>query len=92
MKETVLVYLALVALLGSACPPEASLKITVTEDSLEISVMEVEGGIQVENVSGVACTRFVMSPEDERESALAAGQSVTVIGITAPIRVSVVAA
>ena len=89
---TGLICLAVGVMLVLACVPEAGPQITVTEDSLEISVMEVEGGILVENVSGVVCIVFVMSPEDERQSALAAGQSVTVIGITAPIRVSVVAA
>ena len=65
MKEAVLVCLVLVALLGSACPPEAGPMITVSEDSLEISVTEVEGGILIENLSGIACIVFVRSPEGE---------------------------
>jgi len=87
MKETALVCLALVALLGSACPPEAGPRITVSEDSLEISVTEVEGGILVENLSGVACIVVVTSPEGEQEFEMAAGESVTVTGITRPIEV-----
>ena len=92
MKETALVCLALVALLGSACPPDAGPRVSVSEDSLEISVMELEGGILIENLSGAACIIFVSSAEGEQEFQLAAGETVTVTGITAPIRVSAVAA
>ena len=44
-------------------------------------VAEVEGGILIENLSGVACIVFVKSPEGEQEVELAAGESVTVTGI-----------
>ena len=90
MKETALVCLALVALLGSACAPEAGPRITISGDSLEISATEVEGGILVENLSRVACIVFVRSPEGEQEFELAAGESVTVTGITKPIEVRAV--
>ena len=64
----------------------------MSEDSLEMSVTEVEGGILVENLSGVACIVFVRSPEGEQEFELAAGESVTVTGITGPIEVGAVGA
>ena len=85
-----MVCLALVALLGSACVPEAGPRISISEDSLEISVTEVEGGILIENLSGIACIVFVRSPEGEQQFELAGGESVTVTGITGPIEVGAV--
>ena len=92
MKATVLIFLTLITLFCLACPPPAGPKILVFGDSLEISVTEVEGGIQIENLSGVACIIFVSSAEGEQEIELAAGESVTVTGLTPPVRVSAVAA
>ena len=92
MKATLLICLVLAALLGLSCPPEVGLRVSVSEDSLEISVTEVDGGILIKNQSGVACIVFVSSAEGEQEFELAVGESVTVTGITEPIRVSAVAA
>jgi len=92
MKATLLICLVLAALLGLSCPPQAGPRISVSEDSLHISVTEVEGGILIKNQSGVACIIFLRSAEGEQEFELAAAESVTVTGITEPIRVSAVAA
>ena len=61
--------------------------ITVTEESLAIQVTEVEGGITIENLSGIDCIVYVRSPEGEQMLELGAGESITVTGITAPIEV-----
>lgn len=92
MKAELLASLVLVALLSLSCPPQAGLRISVSEDSLHVSVTGVDGGILIENLSGVACIVFVSSAEGEQEFELAPGESVTVTGITEPIRVSAVAA
>ncbi len=63
----------------------------MSEDSLETST-EVEAAILIENLSGVACVVFVSSAEGQQEFQIAAGESVTVTGITGSIRVSAVAA
>ena len=89
-KATVLICLVLVALLGSACPLDGGPRISVSEDSLEISVTEVEGGIRIENLSGIACVIFVRSPKGEQEFEVAAGESITVTGLTTPIEVRAV--
>ena len=64
--------------------------ITVTEDSLAIRVTEVEGGITIENLSGVSCMVYVRSPEGEQRFELEVGEVITVIGITVPIEVEAV--
>ena len=79
-----------VALPGLAWPPETGPRISIAEGSLEIAVTEVEGGVLIDSLSGVACIVFVRSPEGEQEFELAAGESVTVTGITGPIEVGVV--
>ena len=83
MKAKILICCVL-ALTFSAlsCPLDTDPGISVTEESLAIRVMEVEGGITIENLSGVACIVFVRSPEGEQEFEVAAGESVTVTGIT----------
>ena len=72
--------------------PDADPRITVTEESLAIRVTEVEGGITIENLSGVECTVYVRSPEGEQMFELGAGESITVTGITAPIEVGAASA
>ena len=91
IKVTVLLCMVLVFSLGAACPPDADPRITVTEDSLAIRVTEVEGGITIENLSGIDCIVYVRSPEGEKTFELGAGESITVTGITAPIEVGAVA-
>ncbi len=89
MKAMLLVCCILaVALPGLTCTPEESPSISVTEDSLSLSVTEVDGGVMIENVSGVNCIIFVRSPEGEQRFELAAGESITVTGITKPIEVA----
>jgi len=89
-KATVLICLVLVFSLGAACPPDADPRITVTDESLAIRVTEIEGGITIENLSGVDCTVYVRSPEGEQQFELAVGELITVTGITAPIEVGAV--
>ena len=88
-KATVLICLVMATSLGLGCPPDAEPRITVTEESLSILVTEIEGGITIENLSGVDCTVYVRSPEGEQLFELEAGEVITVTGITAPIQVGV---
>ena len=84
MKARVVAFYVVAALFTLSCPPGLRRRLRVTEDSLEISVTEIE------NLGGVACIVFVRSPEDEQEFELGAGESVTVTGITGPIGVGAV--
>ena len=85
MKSTLLICCALgLVLLSLSYTPQHQPLITIHDDSLSISVTEVDDGILTGNLSTVACTVFVMSPEGEQEFELAAGESVTVTGITGP--------
>ena len=91
MKATLLICCVLaVALPGLSCAPEPGQSISLTEGSLWISVTEVDSGVMIENLSGVACIVFVDSGEGEQQFELALGESITVTGITEPIEVSVV--
>ena len=90
-KATILICLVLATSLGLGCPPDAEPRITVTDESLAIRVTEIEGGITIENLSGVDCTVYVRSPEGEQQFELAVGELITVTGITAPIEVGAVA-
>ena len=78
------------ALPGVVCTPEGSPSISVSEESLALSVTEVDGGVMIENMSTVACIVFVRSPEGEQRFDLAVGESVRVTGITRPIEVRAV--
>jgi len=89
-KTTILICLVLATSLSLGCPPDAEQRITVTEESLSILVTEIEGGITIENLSGVDCTVYVRSPEGEQLFELEAGEVITVTGITAPIEVGAV--
>ena len=91
MKTGIALCLALVALLGLMCAPEAEPTITVIEGSLSVLVTEVDGGIEIENLSGVECTVCLRSPEGEQQFDLDVGESITVTDITAPIEVKAVA-
>ena len=64
--------------------------ITVTEESLAIQVTEVEGGITIENLSGVNCMVYVRSPEGEQVFELEVGEVITVTGVSVPIEVEAV--
>lgn len=93
MKATTLICCVFaLALVGLSCTPEVGLEISVTEDSLSISVTEVDDGVMIENLSSVSCLVlvFVASPEVEHEFELAVGERVTVTGITEPIEVAAV--
>lgn len=78
------------ALLGLQCTPGDSPSISVIEDELSVSVVELEDGVIVTNVSEVACIVFVRSPEGEQRFELDVGESVTVTSITKPIEMKVV--
>ena len=91
MKATFLIRCILpVALVGLSCLPEVAPSISVMEDSLSISVTQVDGGVMIENLSGVACIAFVNSPEGQQQFELAAGKSITVTDITEPIEVAAI--
>ena len=78
-------------LMGFECIPGDSVSISITDEEVSMSVVEMEGGITIENLSDVDCTVYVRSPEGEQMFELGAGESITVTGITAPIEVGAVA-
>ena len=91
MKATfVICCIRAVALASLSCAPEAAPSILVTEDSLLISVTEVDGGIIIENLSSVACIVFVDWPDREHRFELAVGGSATVSETTKPIEVAAI--
>jgi len=57
---------------------------------LEISVIELDNEVMIENVGNVDCLVFVNSPEGEQQFELAVGENTTVTGISQPIGVSAV--
>ena len=81
-----------VVVMGFQCPPGDGVSITITDEAIGISVVEVEGGIAITNTSEIEIIVFVTSPEGEQQFELDVGESVTVTGIPEPIRVSAVAA
>ncbi len=88
MKATVLVCCVLcVLVMGFQCPLGDGVSITIDDEALGVSVVEVEGGIEVTNTSMIAVIVFVKSPEGEQQFELDVGESVTVTGITKPIEV-----
>ena len=78
----------LVALPGLLCNAETSPTVTITEGSLSLSVIEVEGGIMIENLSDADCIVYVRSPEGEQAFKLAVGEAITVIDVSKPIEVA----
>jgi len=82
MKSTLLILCILVlVLVGLSCAPE---------DTLEISLTEIDNGVMIENVGNVNCLAFVSSPEGEQQFELAVGENITVADISQPIEVSAV--
>jgi hypothetical protein len=75
------VLLAGLVLLGFSCAPQ---------DTLDISVTELDNGVMIENVGNIDCLVFVNSPEGEQQFELAVGQNTTVTGVSQPIEVSAV--
>ena len=92
--KTALVVLCLLCMsvMGFQCPPSDGVSITITDEAIVISVVEVDGGIDITNTSEIAVIVYVRSPEGEQMFELGAGESVTVTGITAPIEVTAVVA
>ena len=91
MKATfVICFVLSLALVGLQCTPSDSLSISVTEDEVKVSVMEVDNGIEIINVSKLGCVVFVRSPEGEQKFDLDVGESVIVTDITKPIEVAAV--
>lgn len=85
MKRAILIcgifILALLTLLSLSSTPETS---------LEVSAIEIDNGVVIQNVGSVACLVFVNSPEGEQQFELAVGQNVTVTDISQPTEVSAV--
>lgn len=75
--------IAILALVGLSCAPEAR---------LEVSANEVDNGIMVENVGSVDCIVYVKSPDAEQEFELAVGESKLIADIEKPIEISAVSA
>jgi hypothetical protein len=61
------------------------------EDTLALSVTEIDNGVIIENTGTVSCIAIVASPEGQQQFELAIGQSITVTDISHPIQVSAVA-
>lgn len=85
MKATLSICCVLVALLGLSCAPKAGPEISLTEDSLSLSVTEVDGGVLIENLSGVACIVFFIWPDREEQFDFAVGQTQIVEGMPSTI-------
>jgi len=91
MKPIFLMCRVLVlALSGLACAPQTLPSISTTDDSLSVSVSEVDDGIMTENLSTAPCIVVVSSPEGEQRFELATGENVTVTGITEPLEATAV--
>ena len=92
MRKAALLALCVlgVALMGFQCPPGDGVSVTIDDEAIGISVVEVEGGIEITNTSEVAIIVFVTSPEGEQLFELEAGEVIRVTGITAPIEVGTV--
>jgi hypothetical protein len=71
----------MLALIGLSCAPQ---------DTLDISVTELDNGVMIENMGNVDCLVFVSSLEGEQQLELAVGQNTTVAGISQPIEVAAV--
>jgi len=82
MKRLFLVCcIAILALIGLSCAPEAR---------LEISVSETGNGIMIENVGSVDCIVYVKSSDSQRQFELAIGENATVTDISLAVEVSAV--
>jgi len=78
---TLTILLVGLVTLGLSCTPQAT---------LEISVIELDNGVLIENVGNVDCLVFVNSPDGEQQFELLVGQDKTVTDISQPIDVSAV--
>ena len=76
-----------VLVMGFQCPLGDGVSVMIDDDAIGISVVEVEGGIEITNTSEIAVIVFVKSPEGEQQFELDASESVTVTGVTPPIEV-----
>jgi hypothetical protein len=56
--------------------------------SLEISRIELDNGVIIENVGNIPCLIFVISPEGVQQFQLGVAEKVTVIDIAKPISVA----
>jgi len=70
---------AILALAALSCTPE---------ETLEVSVNEIDDGVVIKNVGSVDCLVSVSSPDGERQFKLAVGGNVTVTDISQPIELS----
>ena len=89
MKAAALVVLCVLCVLvmGAQCPPGGGVTVTIDDEAIGLSVVEVEGGIEITNTGEISVIAFVRSPEGEQQFDLDIGKSVTVTGITPPIEV-----
>ena len=76
-----------VLVMGFQCPLGDGVSVTIDDEAIGISVVEMEGGIEITNTSEIAVIVFVKSPEGEQQLESDAGESVTVTGMTPPIEV-----
>ena len=76
-----------VLVMGAQCPPGDGVTVTIDDEAIGLSVVEVDGGIEITSTSEIAVIVFVTSPEGEQQFDLDIGESVTVTGITTPIEV-----
>ena len=86
MRSTfVMVCVLAVAVSGSSYPSEARLELSSLNDAVSICAILGEGGVMIRNTGDVNCVVFAVSPESEHEFEPAAGESVTVTGITGAV-------
>ncbi len=94
MKPILVICLAVAIVVAAIVLTRSSdtgLSISLADDSLSVSVAEVDDGILIENTSPIACIAVVKSVGGQQQFELDVGESVTVTEITPPIEVWAVA-
>ena len=78
--KTALVVLCLLCMsvMGFQCPPSDGVSITITDEAIVISVVEVDGSIEITNTGEIAVVVFARSPEGEQQFEMDAGENVMV--------------
>lgn len=83
IMRTALVALRLLCapVMGGQCSTGDGVSVTGTDETAGLSVVEVDGGIEVTSASEIAIVAFVESPEGEQECELDLGKRIAVASI-----------
>ncbi len=88
MKTAVVALFVLcVLVMGFQCPPGEGVLVTIDDEAIGLSVVEVENGLEITNTGEIAVIVSVRSLEGEQQFELDVGEVVKVAGITPPIEV-----